>query len=87
MKTENAVLQDALRPLVDKEAQHWMGRRHIQRPFVGLRHHRGKRRFVVGYTWSRPGSHFMKGLVYEHIMGFGESFEEAFAKANAKGVK
>ena len=47
----------------------------------GIRDYRGKRQWVVGYSWHRPGAHHANGLVYDAILGWGESPELALKKA------
>ena len=59
---------------------HHAGRFHIS-PFTAYRVYRGKERFVVGYSWSRPYSHYSKGIVYECVLGWGDCYETAINKA------
>lgn len=58
------------------------GRSRIK-PFYDTRAYRGKRRVVVGYSWSRPASTYY-GMVYDCVLGYGETFEAALANAKAK---
>lgn len=58
------------------------GRSRIK-PFYGMRTYRGKRRFVVGYSWSRPAATYY-GMVYDCVLGYGETFDAALAMAKAK---
>ena len=54
-------------------------KRSVIRAFASRRMYRLKWRFVVGYQWCRPYSHHMSGKVYECIVGWGNSYEEAVA--------
>lgn len=49
-------------------------------PMTGRRTYRGKEQCVVGYSWVRPGSHHLKGLVYDCVLGWGETYDAAIAK-------
>lgn len=53
------------------------------KPFSENRAYRGKRRQVVGYSWSRPASTF-HGRVYDCVLGYGDSFDAALKMARAK---
>ena len=58
--------------------------RRIGNPVAERRKYRGKDRCIVGYGWTRPYSHYASGLVYDCIMGYGETFEEAIAMMKRK---
>ena len=51
---------------------------------TGKQQYRGKIRYVAGYTESRSGSHYASGLVYDRIMGWGETQEAAFEMMKRK---
>lgn len=55
--------------------------RRVSGPFTAKRLYRGKEQFVFGYEWSRPYAHFMKGLVNEAVLGWGDTKAAAIAKA------
>lgn len=54
---------------------------------AGIRQYRGRKPYVVGYSWSRPYSGHATGKVYERILGRGYDFESAVADANARIAK
>jgi hypothetical protein len=48
--------------------------------------YRGQRKFYVGYSWTRPYSHYASGLVYKARVAWGDSAEEAIANLKKKAV-
>lgn len=58
--------------------------RHFVTPQWRTADYRGKRQKTVGYSWSRLGSHYASGRVYDVVLGAGETFEEALASAYKK---
>lgn len=82
VKANNPQL-DSIRPLLNGLPK-VKGRSHIK-PMLETRMYRGKRRVLVGYTWSRPASTFY-GRVYDCVLGYGDSFEEAFKMAEEKAA-
>ena len=61
--------------------------RSIIYPIVNRRLYRGKLRFVVGYSWVHPYSHFVSGIVHDCILGYGDNFAEAVTMAFSKEEK
>lgn len=53
-------------------------------PFFDRRTYLGKLRHVVGYWYCRPGSNPRSGVTYDCILGYGDTIEEAIAKAKEK---
>lgn len=54
------------------------------KPYYNVREYRGKWQWVVGYSWSRPYSHHMTGLVYDCVLAWGETFEAAMIRAKKR---
>lgn len=52
--------------------------------FYGRRKYRGEVRCVVGYDWCRAGAHHANGRVYETILGWGETYEDALLKMHSR---
>jgi hypothetical protein len=48
------------------------------------RKYRGKAQWVVGYWWTKPYSHFLKGRVHETVLGWGPTFEAAVDRAKRR---
>ncbi len=61
--------------------------RRLWAPLVEIQKYRGKRQYVVGYTWSKPYSHHMSGLVYDCVLGWGETFDAAVERMKKKSPK
>lgn len=64
--------------------------RHIPRdragiqPFARMATYRGKRQWIVGYSWHKLYAHHASGRVYDCILGYGHSLEDAIEKAKAR---
>jgi hypothetical protein len=65
-----------IRPTIPK------GRTDI-RPEWGRRKYRGKDQIVVGYSWAKPYSG-PAGRVYEVVLGWGRTFDDAYALAEKR---
>lgn len=57
------------------------------KPHFANQMYRGKQQWVVGYSWSKVGANFYSGRVYDAILGWGETFEDALKSANDRNVK
>ena len=55
------------------------GWKHPEFVVDGRRKYRGKERYVAGYGHSRIGAHHMSGLVYDRVIGYGDTQEVAIA--------
>lgn len=53
----------------------------------GRRQYRGKERYVAGYSHSRIGAHHFNGIVYDRILGYGETQEAAIAMMQNKLIR
>ena len=53
----------------------------LVRGTVRWKTYRGRWQVVVGYQWSRPQSHHLRGTVYDAVIACGSTFAEAIAKA------
>lgn len=54
--------------------------RRVQSVYVGHRLYRSEQRCVVGYYWHRPYAHHLSGLVYEAVLGYGNTFSAAIER-------
>lgn len=52
-------------------------------PLIAQRLYRGKVQVCVGYYWHRRGSHHLSGIVYETVLGWGETPEDAIKMLTA----
>lgn len=48
---------------------------------------RERTEYYIGYTWSRPLSNHMTGMVYDVTIARGRDFDDALAKAKAIMLK
>jgi hypothetical protein len=60
------------------------GWKHPEFVVSGKRVYRGRERYVAGYGHSRLYSHHMSGLVYDRVLGYGDTQEAAIAMMRAK---
>jgi len=70
----------ALFPLVPK-IKGWTFPKYV---ICGRQQYRGKLRYVAGYSHFRMYSHHMSGRVYDRILGYGETQDEAIAMMRKK---
>lgn len=70
----------AMFDLVPRQA----GWKHPEFVIAGRREYRGKMRWVAGYSRSRLHAHHASGRVYDRILGWGDTQEEAIAMMRRK---
>lgn len=84
-KSEHAVkvdqIRDALRGIAVIPKN-----RYIRRYTHGWSN-RERAEYFIGYTWSRPHSNHMTGMVYDTTIAKGRDFDDALAKARAIMLK
>jgi hypothetical protein len=54
------------------------------KPWAERNDYRGKRRCLVGYSWSKRHSSLSRGRVYDAVLGYGDTFDEALAMMRAR---